>query len=475
MPYRYDTPQNPYALSIGEILGRRGDIAAQRALQVGNANAQAQQARGQIWGNAIGSIGDVIGRGMQAYVQERQEAPIRAQQLEAGRQQNEIGRMQIASARQTAEDKSILGSAQGSGLAPEQVKAQLAQLGRGDLIPIYEQTNASVEAARLGLQKQRTEVANLEADYFGALAAGVKKSKYDPMAIDWALAQADADGHDTKQIRGLLQQKPDALPQIIDALIEKSPTQRKLIGEETDRELKRQTEARALADMQVDNARAAATAAEVARHNAAVERINELTAGRQAAQAEETARHNRAMEENARNTKIGRPIIAGDAEDIAAVDEGLKLAAGLNFKPGDTGILPSIGGAMPDAVTNATGFGVGAKQRQGVINLVKQIIGKGLEGGVLRKEDESKYEKILPTLSDHPDVVQAKIRNLTHTLEQKRSTRLDALEDAGYNVSRFRARGTPGGSITVNAPDGSTHNFATQAEADRFKQLAGIE
>ena len=40
---------------------------------------------------------------------------------------------------------------------------------------------------------------------------------------------------------------------------------------------------------------------------------------------------------------------------------------------------------------------------------VKQVIGKSLEGGVLRREDEYKYVKILPTIQDPPDVAKAKI------------------------------------------------------------------
>lgn len=139
----------------------------------------------------------------------------------------------------------------------------------------------------------------------------------------------------------------------------------------------------------------------------------------------------------------GRPVMVSSAKDLADIDEAMKLTNQLHFDPKDTGIMPAIGGALPDAVTNLTGFGMEAKKRQGVINLVKQIIGKGLEGGVLRKEDESKYEKILPTLSDPPEVVTAKIANLTSTMSNKRSTLLDSLTDAGFDTSRFTNRGEP--------------------------------
>jgi len=157
---------------------------------------------------------------------------------------------------------------------------------------------------------------------------------------------------------------------------------------------------------------------------------------------------------SARNQNDTRPVTAGDTADIADINEALQLASGLTFEPSDTGILPALGAGAPDAVTNLTGFGVGAKQRQGMINLVRQIIGKGLEGGVLRKEDEAKYAKMLPTISDHPDVVKSKIKTLISTLEQKRTVRLDAMRDAGYDVSKFDARAGGGTVEYVRGADG---------------------
>jgi len=149
----------------------------------------------------------------------------------------------------------------------------------------------------------------------------------------------------------------------------------------------------------------------------------------------------------------GRPVTSGDVEDIAGIQEGVKLLNGLNFEPSDTGIMPSIGGAMPDFVTNTIGFGLGAKQREGMIALVRQIIGKSLEGGVLRKEDEVKYAKILPTLSDPPELVKTKMETLKKTLNQKLDVRLSALEDAGYDTGRFRIRGDESSSKHVSMAD----------------------
>ncbi|HEX6038864.1 hypothetical protein, partial [Longimicrobium sp.] len=84
--------------------------------------------------------------------------------------------------------------------------------------------------------------------------------------------------------------------------------------------------------------------------------------------------------------------------------------------------------------------GSDAKQKQATIDRVKQVIGKALEEGVLRKEDEEKYKKILPTIGDPPDVAKAKMDGLWDAIQRRRQTQLDALSDAGYDTARFRER-----------------------------------
>lgn len=60
-----------------------------------------------------------------------------------------------------------------------------------------------------------------------------------------------------------------------------------------------------------------------------------------------------------------------------------------------------------------------AQTLQAGIARVKQVIGKALEGGVLRKEDEVKYAKILPTLNDSDAVASNKINAITDDLTRK--------------------------------------------------------
>lgn len=76
-----------------------------------------------------------------------------------------------------------------------------------------------------------------------------------------------------------------------------------------------------------------------------------------------------------------------------------------------------------------------AQTVQAAVNTAKQTIGKYLEGGVLRKEDEVKYERILPKLSDTPEVAMAKLGLVRNLLKNKLDNNLDALVDQGYDIA----------------------------------------
>lgn len=57
-----------------------------------------------------------------------------------------------------------------------------------------------------------------------------------------------------------------------------------------------------------------------------------------------------------------------------------------------------------------------ARQVQADIDRVRQTVGKALEGGVLRKEDEEKYKKILATITDMPETAIYKIDALISSI-----------------------------------------------------------
>lgn len=132
-----------------------------------------------------------------------------------------------------------------------------------------------------------------------------------------------------------------------------------------------------------------------------------------------------------------RPVSTTHASELSDINNSLQMLGGLKEAIGQTGAASSVGAMLPNAISEMTGWGIEAKQRQALIDQVKQIIGKALEGGVLRKEDEAKYAKILPTIGDPPEVASAKIDGLARTLSEKRSALIDTLDAAGFNVSGF--------------------------------------
>lgn len=289
-------------------------------------------------------------------------------------------------------------------------------------------------------------------------------------------------------------------------------------------------------EQQVSTAATAARDAQTAKHQSAVldetKTHHRTTENLTAAELRERQRHNRNTEANAARTasgggervwvtrngqalyvpklavqagdvpyaagQQGRALPAGDASSVADFDTALddvrvlrgviapKDAKGNPTQTGVTGNAAWLRSRVPDFVTDRTGFGGPEKSRQATIDRVKQVIGKTLEGGVLRKEDEYKYTKILPTIADSPTVAAAKLDGLEKALVQRKQRSLDAYADAGFDTSKFAARGAssqppqgapaaaPRQEFVVTTPDGQTFKFDSKAKADVFKKRAGL-
>jgi hypothetical protein len=70
-----------------------------------------------------------------------------------------------------------------------------------------------------------------------------------------------------------------------------------------------------------------------------------------------------------------------------------------------------------------------------------QAFGKYMEGGVLRKEDEEKYRKMFPSLSDTPQVARNKLAVVQNLLRQRQGSDLSALKAQGFNISGLELPG----------------------------------
>jgi hypothetical protein len=95
-----------------------------------------------------------------------------------------------------------------------------------------------------------------------------------------------------------------------------------------------------------------------------------------------------------------------------------------------------------------------AKELQAQIDLDRQKIGKALEGGVLRKEDEEKYKKILAEKWNTPELAYSKIRGLVIAISRDvRNYKLE-LKRSGRRVDVDPPKGGAGGDLRSNAGGG---------------------
>jgi hypothetical protein len=96
-----------------------------------------------------------------------------------------------------------------------------------------------------------------------------------------------------------------------------------------------------------------------------------------------------------------------------------------------------------------------ARNLQAEIDRVRQVVGKALEGGVLRKEDEEKYKKILPTINDHPQVAKHKLKQLRKKMKSDMDIYIKTNKASGYDVNALQSL----------SPQGSTPQTKTNKPA----------
>jgi len=88
-----------------------------------------------------------------------------------------------------------------------------------------------------------------------------------------------------------------------------------------------------------------------------------------------------------------------------------------------------------------------------------QVIGRFMEGGVLRKEDEEKYRKMLPQITDTVSVAKDKLEGVRSLLENKVMQYLTDYEAGGFDVSEFIGK-LPGTDVLNNG--GNIDSFNTE-------------
>lgn len=92
-------------------------------------------------------------------------------------------------------------------------------------------------------------------------------------------------------------------------------------------------------------------------------------------------------------------------------------------------------GPIAGRIGAANPYDARSQKVQAQMKVASQAFGRFMEGGVLRKEDEIKYEKMFPQLGDTRDVANSKLDIVRRLLAQQYSSGRNALGASGYDVS----------------------------------------
>ena len=138
-------------------------------------------------------------------------------------------------------------------------------------------------------------------------------------------------------------------------------------------------------------------------------------------------------------------------------DEGKIIPAnvllGLNEGKAVAALLPDVElaiknnsdmfGPVAGRMKSANPYNTQAQTVDARMRTASQAFGRFLEGGVLRKEDEEKYRKMFPQLSDTPEVAKNKLAIVRRQLAQKYESDRTALGASGYDAAGIEALSIP--------------------------------
>lgn len=219
-PFTYESHANPYAASIGDLLLRRGDIAARAAEQVaaaqaraaestgaanaraaetvGSANARATETSGQIWGDTARSIGQSFAGAVQHLTDPRRK--LEAEQLSQVQRENRSRNIFEAELKNPANHNED-GTINDAAITARLQKQDVGAWQQWTTIAAANQKNAldlrikvqELSKNSLDIQTKQQALGKAQSEYLGALAynaLGVLSEKPDdPLhARDTALA-----------------------------------------------------------------------------------------------------------------------------------------------------------------------------------------------------------------------------------------------------------------------------------------------
>lgn len=509
-PFQYRSESNPYAQSVGALLAQRGDIEAQRAQQVANAQAQAAQARGQAWGGAVQSVGQILGGIPQQMQQQKQADADRAYQTEVRGQQLAAGKASADERGRVAQERSVFDAAlkdatvtnPETGLMTyDRQKAQQIVVGAnmGHLWPQISEILDASDAADTAMSKAHeaaimqsvklVDAAGNDPSFFlHELERGIANKRYtkEEAAPFLELAQQGAEAI-AKTTAALLGKKPDLMAvNPGDSVIDKNnpgagPAFTALQKPDVQRPPIELNEGSILVDP--------ATGKVIARGNP--RREPGTTNGDPGPLETIIGPDGKAMRV-ARKDAVGHAPAAGTEKASSGVQKRV-----LNFfnraQQADVDLealepeIEKLGLAgqvrqswAPNFAQTQLGQSYTAAQRAFTEARLRKDSGAAIPPHEFENDRRTYFVQpgdSKKTIQDKNRARAAMLASLGFESGQALGEFLGDADEAKRVVDGYKTRAArkDSGAITVTAPDGSKHDFATQAEADRFKQLAGMK
>lgn len=134
---------------------------------------------------------------------------------------------------------------------------------------------------------------------------------------------------------------------------------------------------------------------------------------------------------------MGKIIPAAEVSKSSDADVALQQLANVEKITSEHGDLFGTGAGLISQARSALNMGDNPRKVDASLRLAAQNVGKYMEGGVLRKEDEEKYYRMMPNFGDSAEVRAFKINQVREMLESKKQGDLEKLGKAGYNVANL--------------------------------------
>jgi hypothetical protein len=100
-------------------------------------------------------------------------------------------------------------------------------------------------------------------------------------------------------------------------------------------------------------------------------------------------------------------------------------------------LMGPVKGRAKKVMGQVTDWSAKAAEFEGRLKPVQQMYGRFMEGGVLRKEDEIKYEKQFPQITDRPDIAKFKLDVVNDLVSRYYDGLLSTFTAQGYDVSGY--------------------------------------